>query len=407
MASPTLALAQSPPLKRPAVSVTRTIPHCWSELPLDLMRVVFERLGFLDFDRAKSVCSSWQSGSRQCKPSNKIPWMVLFPVDKNYCLLINPEDKGKIYKTQHLGDNFAKSICLTTYRSWLLMQHRYKEKEGLYGTYPKHDVYILDLLTGERINLPAFKSGKDGLSNPILWIDEKTKDYLVLGMANSFILISSKKGNNSWKEIPQLPKSCTEECFNCLHSHLQSHAPKTVYKDHKLYCLNCSFLYIFDFSGEVPLKVFRTSVRGYVPTEGGYISRPVNPCAGSYCKYNMVVTLSGDVLIVKAVLVIETWSFEIYKMDSSTENNWEEIDSLGDESILLDLGVTVLAKDQEGITRNSIYFNENKYFGEYEKNEIFVFNLDTKMVEQQPQAFLSSSMPLSHAHWFLPNFKRE
>ncbi|XP_010513372.1 PREDICTED: F-box protein At1g69090-like [Camelina sativa] len=396
MASPALALAQSPPLKSPAVSVTRIIPHCWSELPLDLMRMVFERLGFLDFDRAKSVCSSWQYGSRQCKPNNKIPWMVLFPVDKNYCLLMNPEDKEKIYKSQHLGDNFAKSICLTTYRSWLLMQHRYKEKEVLTRTYPKHYVYIIDLLTHERINLPAFKSDKYGLSNPILWIDEKTKDYLVIGMANSFILISFKKGNNSWKEIPQLPKSCTDDCFNM------------VYKDHMLFCLNCSFLHIFDFSGEVPLKFFRTSVRGYIPTEGGYISRPCNPCM-SFCKCNMVVTLSGDVLIVKSFVPRgpKTWTFEIYKMDPSTENNWEEIDSLGDESILLELGITVLAKGQEGITRNSIYFTENKYFGGYEKNGIFIFNLDTKKVEQQPQPFVSLSIPLSHAQWFLPNFKRE
>ncbi|XP_010513373.1 PREDICTED: F-box protein At1g69090-like [Camelina sativa] len=397
MASPALALAQSPPLKPPAVSVTRRIRHCWSELPLDLMRMVFERLGFLDFDRAKSVCSSWQYGSRQCKPSNKIPWMVLFPMDKNYCLLINSEDKEKIYRTQHLGDNFAKSICLTTYRSWLLMQHRYKEKEVLTRTYPKHNVYILDLLTRERINLPAFKSANDGLSNPILWIDEKTKDYLVIGMVDVDTLISFKKGNNSWKEIPQLPKSCTEDFFNM------------VYKDHKLYCLNCSFLYIFDFLGEVPLKVFRTSVRGYITTKGGYISRPCNPCALNYCKCNIVVTLRGDVLIVKSFgpLVSKTWTFKIYKMDPSTEDNWEEINSLGDESILLELGITVLAKDQDGVTRNSIYFTENKYFGGYEKNGIFIFNLDTKKVEQQPQAFVSSSMPLSHAHWFLPNFKRE
>ncbi|KAF3596253.1 hypothetical protein DY000_02027038 [Brassica cretica] len=48
MASPPLALAQSP-------------PHCWSELSVDLMQLIFERLGFADFERAKSVCSSWLS----------------------------------------------------------------------------------------------------------------------------------------------------------------------------------------------------------------------------------------------------------------------------------------------------------------------------------------------------------
>ncbi|CAA7031053.1 unnamed protein product [Microthlaspi erraticum] len=187
----------SPLKKSPAVSVTRRNPHCLSELLLDLMQSVFERLGFTDFERAKSVCSSWQSGTRQSQPNNQIPWMILFPEDKNYCLLFNPEDKEKVHKTQHLGDDFAKSVCCKTYRSWLLMEtyHRGDRED---------DVYILNILTHERINLPTCKS-RFFIRHRILWIDEETKDYLVVGVVDDEKVVSIKKGDNSWKEIILFP----------------------------------------------------------------------------------------------------------------------------------------------------------------------------------------------------------
>ncbi|KAL0738762.1 hypothetical protein Bca4012_014972 [Brassica carinata] len=223
--------------------------HCWSELPLDLMRLVFDRLGFADFERARNVCPSWHSASRQSKPNNKIPWLFLIPKDKNYGLLFNPEEKDKFYKTQDLGNDFGKSSCVATYKSWLLMI-TYTEEVYLYNP------YILDLLTRERINLPTFETNY-GLISPVLWIDEKTKDYLVIGMLDEENMVSIKKGDISWKTITQLSLSSIEGCFNM------------IYKDHKLHCLHYHKLTIFDFSGHVPLQVLKISVRGCVRRAAG------------------------------------------------------------------------------------------------------------------------------------------
>ncbi|KAL0843387.1 hypothetical protein Bca101_016632 [Brassica carinata] len=367
--------------------------HCWSELPLDLMRMVFERLGFADFGRAKSVCPSWRSASRKSKPNNQVPWLFLIPKDKNYGLLFNPEEKEIFYKTQDLGDNFGKSSCVATYKSWLLMI-TYTEEVCLYNP------YILDLLTRERINLPSFESCY-GLISPVLWIEEKTKDYLVIGMLDEENMVSIKKGDNSWKPITQLSlMSSIEDCFNM------------IYKDHKLYCLNYHKLTIFDFSGHVPLQVFKISVRGCVRREGGLgIRLPGTiPCKRYWACYktNMVLTVNGDVLIVTSERegMSYIWNFKIYKMGSSTGSKWEEIFSLGDEAILLELGITVLAKDIEGIKRNSIYFNGSDSVNPYDENDIFIFNLDTEKVEQ-PHQFVCSSVLCSNARWFLPSFKRE
>ncbi|WZY85338.1 hypothetical protein YC2023_031722 [Brassica napus] len=80
--------------------------------------------------------------------------------------------------------------------------------------------------------------------------------------------------------------------------------------------------------------------------------------------------------------------------------------SLGDKTILLELGITVLAKDIEGIKRNSIYFNGSDSVNPYDENDILIFNLDTKKVEKLNQ-FVCLSVQCSNARWFLPTFKRE
>lgn len=290
-----------------AMAVTPSGPkrnlHCWSELPLDLMRLVFERLGFADFERAKSICPSWRSASRQSKPNNQIPWMFLIPKDKNYGLLFNPEEKDKVYKTQDAGNDLGKSSCVATYGSWLLLI-TYTEEVYLYNP------YILNLLIGERINVPSFESNY-GLISPVLWIDEKTKDYLVIVMFDEENAVSIKKGDSSWKPITQLSLSSIEDCFNM------------IYKDHKLYFLNYYKLTIFDFSGHVPLQVFKISVRGCVKRAvGGAIRLPGTiPCKRYWACYknNMVVTVDGDVLIVNSMRegMSYIWNFKIYKMGSS------------------------------------------------------------------------------------------
>ncbi|KAL1201732.1 putative F-box protein [Cardamine amara subsp. amara] len=99
--------------------------HFWSELPLDLLSLVFERLSYANFQRAKSVCSPWYSASRQSVPQkHQIHWLILSPENNNKnssCMLFNPEEKDKLYKTQDLSVEFTKNICIATNGSWLLM----------------------------------------------------------------------------------------------------------------------------------------------------------------------------------------------------------------------------------------------------------------------------------------------
>ncbi|CAH8350017.1 unnamed protein product [Eruca vesicaria subsp. sativa] len=283
-------------------------------------------------------------------------------------MLFNPEEKDKLYKTQDLGLEFANSSCLKTYGSWLLMQNL------------ELNLYIVNLFTHERINLPPVESqlGMKKIQSPVFWIDEKTKDYVVSWALREKCVVYSKTGDNLWNQIPE-----TSDCRDM------------VYKDHKLYLSTYpNNVKIFDFSGEIPQQtcvfiVKRHITRNYQITDRWEIVAK-----------QIVVTVTGDVL-----KVFKMWrptarilSFRLYKIYSLGFKKYEQVYSLGDEAMLLDLGITVLANDGDGISRNTIYFN-----GCENTNNAFLFNLKTRNVEKLHKLdCLSVQLPSSR--WFLPSF---
>ncbi|CAH2048409.1 unnamed protein product [Thlaspi arvense] len=179
-------------------------------------------------------------------------------------------------------------------------------------------------------------------------------------------------------------------------------------KDHKLYYLlndyrgSSGFIKIFDFSGEVPQETFQCGVPGN--------SSSLDPIRNSWriAGAQLVVTVTGDVLYVESWARPFTllWSFRVYKVYSSGFfNKFEQVDSLGNEAILFDLGITVLANDDiVGFKRNSIYFKTTCH----EKNttQICLFNFETQEMEPLHKFDCSSQQQLARALWFLPSFKQ-
>ncbi|CAA7031035.1 unnamed protein product [Microthlaspi erraticum] len=387
----------------------------WSKLHTDLLHMVFERLGFADFQRAKSVCSSWHSASRQSAPTNQIPWLILFPEKgKDQCLLFNPEEKDKIYRIQDLDVNFANSHCLAISGSWLFIRD------------PSYNFYILNLFTRERIHLPSVESQLGMLKIeqttndmfiakltdeddrrdvnfywPRFWIEEKTREYVVtllIDFGGISFLIYSKKGDSFWKQI-KLTKP------------YDVHLADVVCKDHKIYLYNWSRnVKVLDLSGDSPRQILET--------QGNYVwffkmPQRVFPHLGDVWpikKKHFVVTVTGEFLRVKSIVMSnsDVWTFCVYKMDSSNRE-WEKITSLGDEVILLDQGITVLANAIEGLNRNSIYFNGDPDaigYRVWSEKDVLIYNIDTQEVER-PHRSICSSIQSSYARWFVPNFSRK
>lgn len=134
--------------------------------------------------------------------------------------------------------------------------------------------------------------------------------------------------------------------------------------------------------------------------------------------YNIAVTRSGEVLLVKSMVFKATTSdmmpkrmFHLYKTDPNPdsedilhrENLSFEVHSLGDEALLLDSGITVPADPTLGIEPYSIYFTRHdrvrNYVQEPSCPDICVFHLATKKFTRFP--ILSYFNP-KDALWFLP-----
>ncbi|XP_024004518.1 probable F-box protein At4g22060 [Eutrema salsugineum] len=395
----------------------------WSKLPFDLLLLVFERLGFADFQRAKCVCSSWNSASRQSALHNQIPWMILFPEKgKDYCLLFNSKDKT--YRIQDLGVNFANGHCLATCGSWFFMRD------------PRCNLYIMNIFTRERIDLPSVESQLSvvkiernmddtflftdqfgfvyhetdiKINSSSFWIDENTKDYVVTWLISTRVIVMAKNGDNFWKQATT---------FDTVYD--------MVYKDHKLYLYNFSRdVKVLDLSGDIPHQIFETQVNYDIFISKGMPLR-VYPELGdvwNIMKDHLVVTLTGEILRVKSKVSTDSyfWSFRVYKLDSSNSKwkklnlyqkkkkknkKWEKLNSLGDEAILLDQGITVLANSIEGVNRNSIYFSGFHHeYRVWSEKDIFNFSFDTHKIERPHPSILSSIHSSSVARWFVPNFK--
>ncbi|CAF2026514.1 unnamed protein product [Brassica napus] len=165
-----------------------------------------------------------------------------------------------------------------------------------------------------------------------------------------------------------------------------------VYKDHKLYLSSYSNnVKIFDFSGEVPQRIV-VEEKHIVPPL--VLFKPIDCLRAhrsSIVATNIIVRVTGDVLEVVKMWEprCRSWSFCLYKVYSLGFTKHERVHSLGDEAMLLDLGITVLANDNAGISRNSIYFSDCN-----NANNVSLFNLKTSKMEKSHK-FDCSSVQLS------------
>lgn len=128
-------------------SMDTTNSSRWSELPIDILRSLLERLRFVDFHRAKIVCSYWYSCSKQSLLRKTwSPWLILFP-EKGGCAIYNP-DEAKDYKTKR--DSSGIRFLANSVNWFLVLDSR-------------SNLYIIDVFSEKKIDLPPLESIKNGL----------------------------------------------------------------------------------------------------------------------------------------------------------------------------------------------------------------------------------------------------
>ncbi|AEE83187.1 F-box family protein [Arabidopsis thaliana] len=352
-----------------------------SILAVDLVRLILERLSFVDFHRARCVSSIWYIASKTVigVTNPTTPWLILFPkgdveIKKDSCKLYDPHE-NKTYIVRDLGFDLVTSRCLASSGSWFLMlDHR-------------TEFHLLNLFTRVRIPLPSLESTRGSdikIGNAVLWVDEQRKDYLVVWNISS-LFGYHKKGDDRWKVFKPLEN---ERCIIAM-----------VFKENKLYVLSVDGnVDVFYFSGnDSPVRC---------------ATLPSSPLRKGH---KVVVTLSGEVLII--VAKVEPYPrtrlcfFAVYKMDPKS-SRWETIKSLAGEALILDLGITVEAK----VMKNCIYFsndqfhryNENSLWNVSNKSGVFVYHFRSANVVQLVELLTASSRTskilFKDARCFFPTF---
>ncbi|CAN7137522.1 unnamed protein product [Brassica rapa subsp. narinosa] len=361
----------------------------WSELHDDVLQLILEGLDIITYVRARTVCKDWYAVCKRITSvQEKSPWAIIFPDGRSKCGSCLVSDcctsgltgKCKFYRLHNLGNDFGTHRCIATCGGWLLMLDL------------RSSLYVLNVFTRERIKLPPFESHKGRLcverrgrdtdfvinkssvttrnavnkTNAVLWVDERTKRYLVVWSIGLWYMMYARSGFDFWREIPT--REGPENLYGC---------QDIACKDNKLYVLSRqNQIRILDFSQELPLAL-PTNVEHQPFTN----DRPWRVKIG--------VTVSEHVLMVKNRL---NKILKIFKSDSEG-TSWDTVESLEGEAWIMDLGVTVPAVN--GTKPNYIYYSKDKY----------VYWGDVSTQELGMGQYVNLNRNFSYARWFIPSLR--
>ncbi|CAE6005603.1 unnamed protein product [Arabidopsis arenosa] len=304
----------------------------------------------------------------------------------------------------------------------------------------RSDLYIIDVFSDERIRLPPLESINGGLymvervgSNEfkvtlirgifngscsvhttkylrgLLWVDDKNGDYVVVWQFEQGQFLGfCKKGDLHYRDIPIRVDVRRE--FRGLKD--------VVLKGYSLYSLvTRSFIRHIDLSGQDGFK--DVSVIPRFP-----MWKPDTPRVDfGVTEIKKVISFSDRIAVTTSgeVLLVFTKAYEpfceryrifrVYKRDpkeldpNTYDTSLVEMESIGDEALFFDLGITVPADHTLGIEPNSIYFTRNDRFGHKYCSipcliDICVYNIATRTIKRFPSL---SNLKLKDAQWFLPS----
>lgn len=379
---------------------------------MDILRSVLERSSFVDFHRAKIVCSNWYLCSKQTLlPKAGSPLLMLFPEDG--CVQCTP-DEDKVYKPTKR--DFSGIRFLANSGNWFLVVDSGSK------------LYIIDVFSEKKIDLPPLESRKGGLYSlerigdkefkeriidncdsfsvqtsddlrGVLWVDEEKGEFAVVWRFDRSEYVGfCKNGDDHYSDIPTRVRVRRElRGLNDM-----------VLKGYRLYILTARiYIRILDLSGQDGFMDVSDSHRHSL--DAPVIERRTATKFISHSE-NIAVTTSGDVLLVCTLAYEDSTSTRHrIKRDPNQDPNrirnmdLLEVDSLGDEALFLDSGITVPADRTLGIEPNSIYFTRDDRVRSKTRGclDICVYNLATKTLKRFPR--LSELNMIKDAQWFLPS----
>ncbi|EOA37924.1 hypothetical protein CARUB_v10009391mg [Capsella rubella] len=345
--------------------------------------------------------------------------LLMLSLEKGGCRVYNPAD-DMVYETK---SDLSGYRFLASSGKWFLVID------------PRLKLYIIDVFSEERIELPALETfkgtifklerlGEDKIRNVkmctfscfgspqtaedvrgFLWVDDKKGDYVVLWRFEyNEYLAFCKKGDDHYREIPT--RVGVRMDLQGLRDMLLT--------GYNLYIFSSrNFIRHLDLSGGhdgfTDVSVNHRHPM-WLPPLGKDERERIRKYQIHKSTARIAVTRSGEVLYVETYMLNSGMGrmFHLYKrdpkdLDPNTINTLlVEVHSLGDEALFLDLGITVPADHTLGIEPNSIYFTRADHIFHHKSPsiEICVFSLTTKTFKHFP---IFDGSNIKDAKWFLPS----
>jgi hypothetical protein len=432
----------------------------WGQLVGDVLLQILNRLSFVDVQRAKTVCSHWNSVAKQLKLYTKfhrIPWLLIPPQDEESnassdtnTKLFSIED-GQLYSSKYAASKeiCCQSFCVGSSHGYMISINCERNK-----------LFVFNPLTEKRTELPAM----DTFLGSIIEDMDNGGEYLIKFAPEA---ASDSRFYRGWTCSRQLREhfiqkailSC-DPCHNksygvvlicCQNSRIafcqcgDSGAMSWMYlegmdapfhdimcHENKLYVLaNCGSLAVWDLGSDsfpVSTKTITslfscaslrqtlnvssdlyTSRLYLVESSGGVLL--VVRRIGEFVDEEGRVLHEGDLLTDKAaeplVCAYRTLLFGLFRMDFDKET-WVSMTSLDDQAVFVggNHSASVLTCDLPGCEKNSVYFtddywermNEDYLYGGHDMG---VYNLKDKSVKHFYQLDALKIQP--PPCWFLPN----
>ncbi|XP_077250866.1 F-box protein SKIP23-like [Tasmannia lanceolata] len=348
----------------------------WSELPNDLLAMVFDRLPlFIDYIRVGAVCSSWyqftEENSNWLDFQDQLPLMMLPDKERTETRSFYSITENKVYDIQL--SEFHGKWCLVSSKGWVVTIDE------------TNNVHLLNPLTTEIVYIVNTVLS----ANPI-----STKDYIVATIVTyDWKLSFYKSWDEKWTTNNEL-----------------IHYEDVIYYKDKFYGITShNAIVTYDFaSNDFPKFSIithpfqeETADRSYLVESSGKLLKVLRYYEW-YPDYENDEDEDGKVFQHCQEWVYRTDWFDVFELDEET-GKWIEIESLGDQSLFLGYGnsVSLSASDFPQCKRNCIYFTDNCDDLPTWGLDNGVFNLEDKSIEP---FYPSCSTWITKPIWVTPYF---
>ncbi|XP_062010502.1 putative F-box protein At1g65770 [Rosa rugosa] len=350
----------------------------WSGLPTELLESIlkklipseFDILGFRDIRYFKAVCHSWRTAAISCSSYVPLPRTPCLLLHENNSSLFDPIGK-KVHQIRNICDFFPRATCVGSSYGWIVMFYEDEDsKESM--------AHLFNPISRASIPIPGTQTLQDySLAN-------KISKAIVSSNPSSnknFFVVVEYKGNLAYYKLGDGDKSWRKLGDNNRHKYIMFH-------NDQLIALSRGLTEIWNFKEYPPRRPRRIEDS---PTDGRV--------EDSY----LVESLTGDILrvgkSVKERGMDGTSQFSVKKLNLA-ESKWENVQSLGDQSLYL-FREHVMSLPNPcflGCEKNSIYFATTKV------EEYRIYNLDEGKVIRKES--FSENVQLNACckpFWIVPN----